>query len=318
MSKKTILFLSGLADDSQPDAYTDYIKGDKSDPQGNMMLYNYIPETEFQKMHILLDTSPDQEVTLPEFDAIFNLITDADTHKLTLSKIDSLYQSLQDKLPFINLPSNVLKTSRTSLHSLFSNIKGLYVPKTVLLTSTTKDSLQTLMAKEALNYPIIMRSVNSRQAPILLSDKNYSLTPDNSHYTITEFIPYLLNGYYRKERLLVVAGEVFLADVQFSDIWYITDQNTIENAETDVMRQNISRRFDKEIKPHIQTVIEKLYRTTGLDYFSIDCHINEKKELYLFSFNPNADIFNIDRTNPFAIHLMHLHKKLLQMIESKL
>jgi len=323
MSKKCILFISGIADRSELEIKSIDSNGNYIfHLDGNFNLFDYLPTTNFKKTYLVLDTKAEQDITLPRLDAIFNQIGNADTHKVTLSKIDTLYKTIENKLPFFNIPTNIEKTSKTQIHPLLNKIEGLEIPKTVQFIPFSPNDIYHTIEKKGFSLPVIIQaSYDETIRPILIMDGNNTfkeLALNGQEYYLTQFIPYKLNEYYRKERLAVINGEVFMVDAQFSDSWHIDDNSKIIDAETNIMRHSIANRFETEIKPIIQPAITEIYHRVNLDYFTIDCHIDQKKKIHLFQFNPDADIFAVNKNHPFTKQLVQAHSKLIQTIEKKL
>jgi hypothetical protein len=318
MSKKTILFISGVPDEVTSEEYS---KATDPYPKGNLPLYPYFSEDEFHKFHILLNADEAQKVTLPEFDAVFNLITNPYTHHKTLLKVDSLYQKFKDKTVFFNAPPYIASSRQTALHETLSDIENLHIPHTVRLSPQSIEELAAMIDSQMLHYPLVLKNEKDGHQ-ILLGDKEdipeNLLCNQEEIYRVSSFIPYLLNGYYRKERLVVIGGEVFLADVCFSDRWDMDEAYILTSPETDKMRQSISRRFDTEIKPFIQATIEKIYQRIQLDFFTMDCHIDADYSLYLFKLNPDINLFAINRDHPFIEQLMYAHKRLTGYVSEKM
>jgi hypothetical protein len=323
MSKKTLLFLSGIADDQMLKVKSIDPKGEmhfKFD--GNYLLANYLPDTHFNKIHVLLDTHAEQQITMPEFDAVFNQIANANTHTVTLSKVKHFYDSQEGKLPFINTPACVEATRKDNLDISLANIQNLHIPKSVLCHPRTPDALLKSIEAETIQYPVIVQSAEDDSIlPILLMKQSTSLNSlalNGQGYIVSEFISYQLNEYYRKERLVVVDGEVFLANVQFSDNPYITESTQVLDEETNIMRASIAKRFDAEIKPLIQTTITDIHQLLGLDFFILDCHIDMHKQIHLFRVNPDVDIFAVQKNDLFSEQLNAIHAKIISMIAGKL
>ena len=56
--------------------------------------------------------------------------------------------------------------------------------------------------------------------------------------------------------------------------------------------------FDTEIKPHIHDAIQELHKSIGLDYYGIDCALDEEMNLLIFEINPNMNILFNDAQLP--------------------
>jgi hypothetical protein len=317
MSKKMILFISGMPDDVVSDEYSKYAE---IYPKGNLPLYPYFPDTEFNKFHILLSPDQTQEVTLPEFDAVFNLISNPYTHRTTLLKVDSLYQQFKEKVVFFNAPPYIALSRYTVLREMLNGIENLHIPRAARISPPSAKALAEMIDSEMIEYPLVLKYEKDGHK-ILLEHKEDipdDLSCNDDVYQVSEFIPYLLNGYYRKERLVVIGGEVFLADVFFSDRWDMEDAYTVSSPETDRMRHRIAQRFSTEIKPFIQETVKEIYQRVQLDCFTMDCHIDMAHRLHLFKLNPDINLFARDRKDPFIEQLMYAHKRLIGYVNEKI
>ena len=92
MSKKNILFINAIPDrleirlkkiDEEGKYILDYI--------GNMNIYSYYPTDKLDTTQLTLDAKRDQEIKMPRIDAIFNQVSDANSHKVALSKMENIY-----------------------------------------------------------------------------------------------------------------------------------------------------------------------------------------------------------------------------------
>ena len=45
----------------------------------------------------------------------------------------------------------------------------------------------------------------------------------------------------------------------------------------------------------IQTTITEIYEKLGLDYFGIDCHIDDNKNILIFEVNANMDVLQTSK-----------------------
>jgi len=325
MPKKRILFISGVAD--LPEIYVSSIDETGNHTfhyEGNSNLSRYLSASSFEKAILNLDATQDQEIVLPPVDAIFNQVSNTDTHQIALSKVENLDRNLSGKIPLFNTPSNIRKISKETLFTLLKDIDKLQIPKTLRIHPHSPNDIYDAVKEGDFHFPVILKKVHrdSHSSPFLIINEKeafHSLALDGSSYYITQFIDYHLNGFYRKERLAVVDGEVFIANVQFGEQWVINSKNQLSAPEEIlIMKESIAKRFESKIKPKIQPIITEIYQKLGLDYFVIDCHIDENQNIILFNLTPEIDIFNISKKDIFANHIMKIHQKITQMLEKEI
>ena len=79
-------------------------------------------------------------------------------------------------------------------------------------------------------------------------------------------------------------------------------------------KQATSKRFNKDIKPLIQPIITEIHRRLGLDYFGIDCHIDNEMNLLVFEINANMNVFTTMQTSVFKKHAEKTLQALIKML----
>ena len=119
MSKKNILFLKGINNSRKilisgihKDGNYDYII------DGSANIYRYLENKLFDRKEICLDTNQKQDIVFSNVHAIFNQISDADTHTIALSKAENIERKAIGKIPFFNTPSNIRKTTRDNIYQV--------------------------------------------------------------------------------------------------------------------------------------------------------------------------------------------------------
>ena len=298
MTKKNILFINGIADDGKV-RVTSITKNNGMHFQlnGNANIADFIDTDLISPFVTTFDLDAKQDLaSKPGIHAVFNQISDADSHKIALGKTEILYTLLSEKLPFFNTPANVRKTTRDSIYQLLQGIDKLHVPKTVRLQPKSPPDVYDVIEKEGFEYPVIFRQAGDHNAinTILIKDKTellYTFPLDGRDYYLTQFIETVEKEIYAKYRLVVIDGKVFIRHVFFSEDKIVTNRKFMEkNPEFQKKEENIFQIFDKQIKPKIQLTINEIHNKLGLDYFGIDCTLDEAFNLSLFEVNANMNI----------------------------
>jgi len=298
MTPKNILFLNGLPDNRQVEV--------NSIDRNNIMHYLLQGSTNIaQKLNtdqiipasVVFDTNSKQDINAASnINAIFNEISDADTHIIALAKAQKLYNTFSDKLPFLNIPASVLKTTREQIYTLLRGIDKLHVPKTVRIQPRSASDIYEAIKKEGFEFPVIFRQAGEHNAKnmLIIKDKTEEFYPyalDRRYYYLTQFVESAQNGVYAKFRLVVVDGEVYIRHVLFGDKPIVNHRKFMEkNKKYQKEEEEILTTFDTAIKPKIQTIVKEIYDTLKLDYFGLDCVIDEKFNILLFEANANMDI----------------------------
>jgi len=317
MSKKNILFIKGTGDDKNVQLLA--INKDGSallEHTGSANIYEHIQSDLFDKTLLIFDTNPKQEIKGIRFDAVFNQISDPDTHKTALLKAEGMQAQLPPNMPFFNSPANVRKTTRDNIYQLLQGIDKLHVPKTIKLQPTSPSDIYDAIDKENFEYPVIFRQAGDHGgiSTIRVDDETeqfYAFPLDGRDYYLTQFVDYKENDLYTKYRLVVVNGEVFLRHVMFAKNWMVHDRIQLKEVNA---RKTISKRFSREIKPFIQPTINKIHQCLGLDYFGIDCYIDKEMNLLIFEVNANMNVFIDIEGNVFKKHIERTNQALIKML----
>lgn len=320
MSKKNILFIIGIPDDNSIVVRKIQENGTiKWGSSGSANLMNYLQNDQFYRDEVLFDTRSDQELPKKMMHAVFNQISDADTHRAVLKKVEDFYQHVSSHVPFFNSPFSIAKTTRENIYQLLQGIDKLYVPKSVKIKPESPSDIYDIIKKEELKFPIIFRKAGDHGgiSTIRVDDETeqfnaFSLNGED--YYLTQFVDYKEDGIYAKYRLVVVDGEVYIRHVIFSDSWIIHRESRKymeKNKKYQRKEVNILKSFNNKIKPNIQGMIDEIYQRLKLDYFGIDCAIDKKFNIILFEANANMNVL----TNRHEKEKNIWHKK-VQLIKN--
>ncbi|MBD3842935.1 MAG: hypothetical protein IE909_13850, partial [Campylobacterales bacterium] len=126
--KKNVLFINGVADNHkvkvrkiERNSHIQWMMN------GSAHVGKYLENHLFHRSKILLDTTSDQEFPRQIIHGIFNEISDPDTHKIALQKAEDFYKSVCTHIPFFNIPSRVMQTTRDNIYRLLQGIDKLHV-----------------------------------------------------------------------------------------------------------------------------------------------------------------------------------------------
>ncbi len=324
MSKKNILFINGI-----PDNHKVKVRKIKKDGgvswsgSGSANLSNFLQNDQFDISNIIFDTNRDQKLPRKMIHAIFNQISDSDSHKIALKKADDFYKAVSANVPFFNSPSNVMKTTRDSIYQLLQGIDKLHVPKTVKLQPRSPLDIYNTIKKEDFKFPVIFRQAGDHGgiSTIKVDDATeqfYAFPLDGREYYLTQFVDYAEDELYSKYRLVVVNGEVFLRHVLFGKEWMLHAGNQLREEESKSYKMSVSNRFFKEIKPLIQPIITEIHNRLKLDYFGIDCGIDKNFNIILFELNANMSILtNYAKNNIWSKQINTISTAIIKMITER-
>jgi len=318
LPKKNILFINGIPDDNSLRINMIHENGNiKWGVSGSANLSYFLKNDFFNRSITTFDTRGDQELPRQMIHGVFNQISDPDTHKISLQKADDFYKAVSANVPFFNIPSNVMKTTRDNIYQLLQGIDKLHVPKTVKLQPKSPSDIYEVIKKEDFKFPVIFRQAGDHGgiSTIKVDDEKeqfYAFPLDGRDYYLTQFVDYKEDGIYAKYRLVVVDGEVLLIHTLFSENWMVHGGSQLKDRKADKLA--VSKRFSKEIKPSIQPIVTEIYNRLGLDYFGIDCHIDNDMNLLAFEINANMNIFIKLENNVFKDFVEIVRNALIKML----
>ena len=330
MQKKTVLFINGIPDSRM----VELIKIEKDgstviQQSGSANIFQYVTTQRFYKSILTFDTNVKQEAQGLRFDALFNQISDPDTHQTTLLKTEKMYRSLPMGVPMFNLPEHIRRTSRDIVCDILKDIRGLHVPKTVRIKPRSPDDIYDAIAKNGFSFPVIFRKAGDHGgvSTIRIDDENehfYAFALDGSDCYLTQYVDYANKGIYRKLRLVVVDGDVHLRHAIYSNRWMIHSESRefmCKHTKYQTMEKKLIQSFKRDIKPHIQPVITEIHKRLELDYFGIDCHIDEHFSLLAFEINANMNVLTntaSDKKNIWNKPIEQIIEAIEKMVEKRL
>jgi len=256
---------------------------------------------------------------------IFNEISDPDSHKRSLSRCVNFINSLG--CPVVNHPDLIINSSRDLIAKNLSSITNIRVPNTVRLSPLSPMDVKASIKNSKLKFPLIFRKCGDHGgvSTVLiegLKDINtlmYQYPLDGRDYYLTEFVDYPSDdGLYRKYRIVVVGGQVFLRHMIISDNWlihsnsryFMADKPELVKEEKDTLTT-----FGAELGPKIIDSISEIIKVLKLDYFGVDCNINDKGEILIFEINANMNILvnSSEKPNIWEAPIFAIKKAICQL-----
>ncbi|MBD3790509.1 MAG: hypothetical protein IE885_09170 [Campylobacterales bacterium] len=271
-------------------------------------------------MNIVFDTRMDQELPGQMIHGVFNQISDADSNQITLQKVQDFYKAVSAHVPFFNIPSHIMKTTRDNIYRLLQGIDKLHVPKTVKIQPKSPGDIYEAIKQEGFKFPVIFRQAGEHGgiSTIRIDDDTeqfYMFALDGRDYYLTQFVEYAEDGLYKKYRLVIVNGKVYLRHVKIGAGWMVHHKSQIDNPEK---LQKISAELFIDNKEAIQKVVNEIYNRLQLDYFGIDCYIDEKMNLLVFEINPSMGVFLQAKGDIFSKNVDDIRKAVIRMIDSRI
>ena len=297
-----VLFVSGVADDNQVKAVLDgngqfqYLLNGSSSVAPSME-----KSREFRSNRFILAGTNGRQRYAFKFrpSVIFNEISDADTHVHALSRCIEFCR--QQGAPVINPPEAIRNTRRDQVAETLKGIDGLTIPKTVrFIPKTPQDVCKQF--ETHFNGPVLLREAGLHGGKSLtrvdtqdeLEKVLYAFALDGRPYYMTAFEDFRgSDGYYRKYRIVVVDGVPYLRHMLVNDSWMVhrtARQFMAQNPGLLEEERQLVTNFHKRLAPRLTSVTEQVAERLKLDYFGIDCHLDDDCNMLVFEANANMNI----------------------------
>lgn len=320
MNRKSVVFFAGICDTKK--LIISKVKEDgtfKVHYDGHTNISNHINEKKFDHKIYLLDTNKQQTINFTSgIHAVFNEISEPDTHTRSLKKVEDIKNQLPKNIKFFNTPKNIMKTSRNNIYTLLNDIPNLIVPKTVKIQVKSPKDIYNTIKKHNFIYPVIFRKAGDHGGISMSlienekdNEKFYPYALDNSDFYITQYIEYKQNNFYKKYRLVVVDGKVFIRSCMIGKTWMLNHHS--RDKETHLIELEILKSSDIIVNK-IQTTITKIHKKLDLDYFGIDCAIDVNYKITIFEINANMNIFHVENSE-FNKYVDPIKEAVISMIE---
>lgn len=320
MERINVLFLSGIPNNKLVEVIAiDDSNRAKYIMTGSANVYNNIDNKRIIKKYQKLDLSSSQKINYVDINIIFNQIADADSHSKVLTKLDRFLKNKNIKV--INSPRYVLDTSRNMIYSKLNTISNLTVPKTIKFVPMEPKVIEEYIKKHNFNFPVILRKTGTHggESVKLLKSfddiyKLYDIALDGSAFYLIQFIDYKENEIYKKFRLAVVDGKVYIRHAIFSENWIIhaDSKNPLFRDEEIAYLNN----FEKKVQMNIQKTIDQIYKRVKLDYFGMDCFISSDYKITLFELNANMNVL-VGASKNTAKYVTKIKDAITEMIINK-
>ncbi len=287
--------LFGLPDDQKA---TIIVEGDGKplgyDLVGTTGLLPHLPQERFKNYLIYLGPGRTQALRLGP-GPLLNHIGDADICSVALKQAAQVAASVDR--PCFNHPHAVARSTRDEVARLFSGIPGLTAPKTVRVRERDPIAVKTILHNSGFNFPVLVRIAGSHLGMNLIrvdtpdgldAIRGLDRTHQASLY-VTEFFNFVSpDKRYRKFRVVVIGDEIFLRHCIIAEHWMIHRNDRAANTE-DGERAAFAT-FDRDWKGHLQPIFREMGARLGLDYFGVDCNIDDTGHVLLFEANPCMNI----------------------------
>jgi glutathione synthase/RimK-type ligase-like ATP-grasp enzyme len=232
---------------------------------------------------------------------VFNEIADADSHAGALRRCEAFCAHLG--VPVINHPRHVRHTTREAISTMLQGIAGVTMPRTIRCSPRSPDEIYALIKREQLAYPVIVRLAGRHggTSSILVRssrdrDKLHIYPFDGRAFYLTEFADYRSSdGLYRKYRLVVVDGKLLFRHFLVSKNWMVHASSVqFAKANPALWSERMQRiaSFEQVVAPKIDPAIQVITSRVKLDYFGIDCSVDDEGRILIFEVNANMNVLH--------------------------
>ncbi len=231
-----------------------------------------------------------------KFDVVVNTIADADACRLALEEAASLLRGT--RVPVINPPDKVLRTTRDGMAESLQGIEGLQVPPTIRMAPRRLADVAAAVEAGRMNYPFLFRPAGTHGGSALDLVSGPQDLPelekypfDGRDYYMTRFVDFRSpDGLYRKLRFFVVDGRAYPRHRITSEHWNIHRNSRQGRMASDAGLRAEEARFIQSFAPNEFPALGELHRRVGLDYFVVDCALLEDGALLVFEVNAGAKL----------------------------
>jgi glutathione synthase/RimK-type ligase-like ATP-grasp enzyme len=256
-------------------------------------------------LHLCYVTGGDDTAApLPEHEVIFCGIDEAESSDSCMETAERLIAS--DGKPVINRPSHLPKLRRSQLRSTLQDVAGCTVPLTIRVNAKGARDLFASPQTAGLRYPLLIRPVDTHRGDGLQRISSPQFVPTdlnvNECFNVSQFIDYRSNdGFYRKYRVIVIAGRPFAYHLAISEHWMVHYISS-PMADNAWMRDEEERflRDPESVFPDWERTFGAIADAVGLEYFGIDCARNPDGGVLVFEAGPDMLVHCTDPADVFA------------------
>lgn len=263
-------------------------------------------------LHKLFVLSPEQSGSeaIPQADAVFVAIGESDEAVEALALAGALVR--RAGLPCINDPRKILATGRVQIANALACIANVHAPRTARVRREHLAAGRVRMA-----FPLVVRPVGSQAGRGLARIdgpeelQSYVERSDAQSFYVMPFVDFRSpDGYYRKYRIIVVDGVPHAYHLAISPEWMIHYYNA-PMRETPWMREEEAyflSHFEDVFGPRLQQAFREIAQAIGLEYFGIDCSIDNEGRLLVFEADPAMIVHAGDEPELFAYKNPHAQR----------
>ncbi|NNM82996.1 MAG: RimK family alpha-L-glutamate ligase [Burkholderiales bacterium] len=245
---------------------------------------------------------------LPEHDVLFVAVGESDGTRQLLEDLQVAVSNWH--CPVLNLPQNILKTSREAAPGWLSGVEGVTMPQALRVQ-------REALADLPLPYPFIARPIGSHAGHGLAKMENandleaYLASNREPAFHVSPFVDYRSrDGFFRKYRVALIDGLPHACHMGISASWMIHYLNSgmEESAEKRAEEADFMMNFASGFGARHAAAFSGIHRSLGLDYFILDCAETLDGKLLVFEIDTGAVIHAMDPEDLFPYKAPQMRK----------
>lgn len=232
---------------------------------------------------------------------IYNSVGDPDRCSQVLQRLQK--ESEQNDFPYINHPKHISRVRADNLYLLAKEIEDMEAIKSIRITPRSLTEVKESLDQHSIHAPFTVKEAGlepeqSKSYLFKETDDIHDLECfafDGRAYDIRPFYDYISkDNLYRKYRFFVIGDKIIPGYLIISKEWYIKDDiQAHKGLEKDLSQieaeeKAFLKKYQKKRIPALINLKEKL----ELDFFAVDCSIDEKGEIVLFNVDCEAHYFD--------------------------
>ena len=277
------------------------------------------PAVRLQRMHLAPSYFRQQRRYLfRECDLLWNAISDEIQNPKTLAIAQKLIG--ESKLPVINPPALIPRTSRVETARRLQGIDGVRAPKVLVVRNPTLERVGRMVRDTGFVFPAIVRRTGTHNGEVVgVFDDLASLEPiygdRKSEYNLIEYVDVRhQDGLYRKTRFFFVGDQVLIRQHVISDEWSVhaSAARGAMSRREDLLEEGRDKLVNgfAALPAATQVAVHAVRERMGLDYFGLDCCLMEDGQVVIFECNATMN-FNASFRNPVTQYARSSFPRLL-------
>ena len=256
---------------------------------------------------------------LGDVELVVNLISDADQAEAVLPQAVRLAESLGK--PVVNHPAKISHTTRDAVAALLPGIAGCRIPQIVRLDAREDASVAALKRLLPFSCPVLARPAGTHggddfeKIEDLDALSQFLAQPgDHDHYVI-EYVAYASpDGYFRKYRFIFVGREILPYHLAIGNHWKVHHVSTDMANQPWMQREEAAFLADPAavFSPGHYETLRAIQTRIGLDYFGIDCALDDRGDLLVFEVNASMLVHEDNAEFPYKDQAVRAIKQAFQ------